>query len=283
MSYVSNRWLGGLLTNWNTVKKSIARLKKLEMMEQNESFELEAKTKKEQLGLKRELEKLRKTLSGIKDMATLPDILFVIDPKKEEIAVKEAQKLGLTVFAVVDTNCDPDIVDYAIPGNDDAIRAISLFLETMANAIIEGTGGQVEQPRFSDEFDVDALTYSMDYRGEYDEEGRFIMDDDSVYEAQYKAPITDEHLNEGSEASVGQVVSKEAEVANTETGDAIAENVPVENAETQSVEIENAETESVTTESVESKAEETEVPAEKQAEKASEETVQETNPENKQN
>jgi small subunit ribosomal protein S2 len=94
MSYVSNRWLGGLLTNWNTVKKSIARLKKLEMMEQNESFELEAKTKKEQLGLKRELEKLRKTLSGIKDMATVPDILFVIDPKKEEIAVNEAKNLA---------------------------------------------------------------------------------------------------------------------------------------------------------------------------------------------
>lgn len=182
MFYISNRWLGGLLTNWNTVKKSIARLKKLESMAENNSFEQEAKTKKEQLGLQRELEKLRKTLGGIKDMTTPPEILFVIDPKKEEIAVKEAKKLGLKVFAVIDTNCDPDLIDYAIPGNDDAIRAISLFLETMANSIIEGTGGVVVQPKFSDEFDVEALTSSMDYRGEYDEEGRFIMDDDGVYE-----------------------------------------------------------------------------------------------------
>lgn len=192
MFYISNRWLGGLLTNWNTVKKSIARLKKLEMMLQNDSMNTEAKTKREQLGLQRELEKLRKTLNGIKDMTTIPDILFVIDPKKEEIAVKEAQTLGLKVFAVVDTNCDPELVDYPIPGNDDAIRAISLFLETMANAIIEGTGGVVAQPpKFSDEFDVDALNYSMDYRGEYDEEGRFIMDDDTIYEQQFKAGVED--------------------------------------------------------------------------------------------
>jgi len=180
MYYVSNRWLGGLLTNWNTVKKSIGRLKHLEKMLENNSFEQEARTKKEQLGLQRELEKLRKTLGGIKDMNGIPDILFVIDPKKEEIAVKEAKSLGLKVFAVIDTNCDPELIDYAIPGNDDAIRAITLFLETMANAIIEGTGGEVVQPKFSDEMDEEDIN-NMNYRGEYDEMGRFIEDEDPNY------------------------------------------------------------------------------------------------------
>jgi small subunit ribosomal protein S2 len=187
MFYVSNRWLGGLLTNWNTVKKSIARLKKLEQMLDNNTFEQEAKTKKEHLGLKRELEKLKKTLGGIKDMTTIPDILFVIDPKKEEIAVKEAKTLGLTVFAVIDTNCDPELIDYAIPGNDDAIRAISLFLETMSNAVIEGTGGEIpESARFTDDMEGDM---GMDYRGEYDEKGRFIMDDDATFEKEFKEVV----------------------------------------------------------------------------------------------
>lgn len=191
MYYVSNRWLGGLLTNWNTVKKSIARLKKLEQMVETGTLEQEAKTKKEQLALTRELEKLRKTLGGIKDMSTIPDILFVIDPKKEEIAVKEAKSLGLTVFAVIDTNCDPELIDYAIPGNDDAIRAITLFLETMSNAIIEGTGGEVVQPKFSDDFDEETLK-SMNYRGEYDEDGRFIMDDDTTFVKEVKEEVVSE-------------------------------------------------------------------------------------------
>lgn len=174
MYYVSNRWLGGLLTNWNTVKKSIARLKKLEQMEEENTFDREAKTKKEALSLKRELEKLRLTLGGIKDMAVVPEILFVIDPKKEEIAVKEAKKLGLTVFAVIDTNCDPEPIDYPIPGNDDAIRAITLFLDTMANAVKEGTGGEVVQPNFTEDEDIDPAEL---YSGEYDESGKFIKDD----------------------------------------------------------------------------------------------------------
>lgn len=185
MFYVSNRWLGGLLTNWNTVKKSIARLKKLESMFENNTVNQEAGTKRENLSLQRELDKLRKTLGGIKDMNGIPDILFVIDPKKEEIAVKEAKSLGLTVFAVIDTNCDPELIDYAIPGNDDAIRAITLFLETMSNAVIEGTGGEVVQPKFSDDFDEEAMQQNMNYRGEYDEEGRFIMDDDAAFEKEF--------------------------------------------------------------------------------------------------
>ncbi len=179
MYYVSNRWLGGLLTNWNTVKKSIARLKKLEQMEAENAFDREAKTKKEALSLKRELEKLRSTLGGIKDMVTLPDILFVIDPKKEEIAVKEAKKLGLTVFAVIDTNCDPEPIDYPIPGNDDAIRAITLFLDTMANAVKEGTGGEVIKPNFTEDEDIDPAQL---YSGEYDESGKFIKDEETETE-----------------------------------------------------------------------------------------------------
>jgi small subunit ribosomal protein S2 len=141
MYYVSDRWLGGLLTNYKTVSQSIKRLKELEAMKENNSWE--AETKKEILELERELEKKKKILDGIKDMNGLPDALFIIDPKRETIAVAEARSLGIPIFAVVDTNCNPDEVDYPIPGNDDAIRAIALFLEVMANAVTEGkTGGK---------------------------------------------------------------------------------------------------------------------------------------------
>jgi small subunit ribosomal protein S2 len=136
MFYVSERWLGGLLTNFHTVSNSIRRLKDLESMRDNDSWE--AETKKERLNLARELEKKDKIFSGIKNMAKLPDALFIIDPKREAIAVQEAVKLGIPIFAVVDTNCNPDNIDFPIPGNDDAIRAIALFLDVMARAINEG-------------------------------------------------------------------------------------------------------------------------------------------------
>jgi len=134
--YVNNRWLGGLMTNFKTVQNSIKRLKDIEAMA--EDGRAEKLTKKERLGLDREHEKLMKNLSGIKDMNGLPDLLFVIDVRKEEIAVSEANKLGIPVVAVVDTNCSPDGVDYVIPGNDDALRAIRLFTSRVADAIIEG-------------------------------------------------------------------------------------------------------------------------------------------------
>jgi len=141
MFYVSERWLGGLLTNFKTVSNSIRRLKELEKMKETDSWD--AETKKERLDLQRELDKKDKIFSGIKNMSKLPDALFIIDPKRESIAVSEAQKLGIPIFSVVDTNCDPDEIDYPVPGNDDAIRAIALFLRVMANAIVEGkTGGQ---------------------------------------------------------------------------------------------------------------------------------------------
>jgi small subunit ribosomal protein S2 len=137
MFHVQNRWLGGTLTNFSTIRQSIERLRKLEDME-NDAKIAEALTKKEMLGLKREKEKLEQSLGGIKSMRKLPDAIFVVDPKQEEIAVKEARKLGIPVVAVLDTNCDPDMVDVKVPGNDDAIRAIRLFCAAIADAVIEG-------------------------------------------------------------------------------------------------------------------------------------------------
>ena len=137
MYSVHNRWLGGTLTNFQTIRQSIERLKKLEEMENNPQI-VEALTKKEMLGLRREKEKLEQSLGGIKGMRKLPEAIFVIDPKQEEISVKEARKLGIPVVAVIDSNCDPDMVDQKIPGNDDAIRAIRLFCSSIAKAVAEG-------------------------------------------------------------------------------------------------------------------------------------------------
>ncbi|MBM3754359.1 MAG: 30S ribosomal protein S2 [Acidobacteria bacterium] len=136
MFYVNNRWLGGLLTNYSTVKKSIERLKLLEDMHETGNYG--NRTKKEIIQLERERKHLSQNLSGIRDMGRLPDVLFVIDSNKEDIAVKEARRLNIPVVAVVDTNCDPDQVDHVIPGNDDALRAIRLFTNKIAEACIEG-------------------------------------------------------------------------------------------------------------------------------------------------
>ncbi len=136
MFYINHRWLGGLLTNYSTVKRSIERLKLLEEMHETGNYG--GRTKKEIGQLERERKHLSQNLSGIRDMGRLPDVLFVIDSNKEEIAVAEARRLGIPVVAVVDTNCDPDQVDYVIPGNDDALRAIRLFTNKIAEACIEG-------------------------------------------------------------------------------------------------------------------------------------------------
>lgn len=138
--YVSHRWLGGMLTNYKTIRKRIERLKRLELMEEDGTFQ--RLPKKEVIKLRRETEKLEKFLGGIKEMEKLPDVLFVIDPKNEKIAVNEAKILGIPVVGVVDTNCDPDEVDIAIPGNDDAIRAVKLLTGTIANAIVEAKQGE---------------------------------------------------------------------------------------------------------------------------------------------
>ncbi len=133
--YVNNRWLGGMLTNFSTIKKSIQRLKKIERMEVDGTFE--SLTKKEIASLQKEKIKLEKNLGGIKEMKDLPGILFIVDTRKEAIAVAEAQRLGIPIVAVVDTNCNPEGIDYPIPGNDDAIRSISLFTQIIANAVVE--------------------------------------------------------------------------------------------------------------------------------------------------
>ena len=145
--YVDQRWLGGTLTNFKTIRRRIKRLKDLYKMEEDGTFNL--LPKKEVIKLKHEREKLEKNLGGIKEMTKVPDALFIVDPRKEHNAILEARKLNIPVFGIVDTNCDPDDVDYVIPANDDAIRAVKLVAHVMTNAIIEAQGGTVE--RFDDE------------------------------------------------------------------------------------------------------------------------------------
>ena len=140
MYYVNNRWLGGMLTNFQTIEKRIDRLAQINAMEEEGTFDL--LPKKEVINLKNQRDKLEKNLGGIKDMKELPGVMFVVDPRKEKIAISEAKKLGIPVVAIVDTNCDPDEVDYVIPGNDDAIRAVKLIASTISNAIIEGRQGE---------------------------------------------------------------------------------------------------------------------------------------------
>ncbi|MCK9252671.1 MAG: 30S ribosomal protein S2 [Eubacteriales bacterium] len=156
MFYINNRWLGGTLTNFVTIRKRIDRLAELTDMESNGTFDM--LTKKEVAKLRLEMEKLEKNLGGIRDMSRLPSCVFVVDPRKEHIAVLEARRLNIPIVGIVDTNCDPDEVDYIIPGNDDAIRAVKLIAGKMAEAVLEGRQGEQiempgEQPLTNDESD----------------------------------------------------------------------------------------------------------------------------------
>ena len=139
--YVTERWLGGTLTNFKTIRRRIRRLEEIEKMEADGTFDL--LPKKEVIGLKKEYAKLDNLLCGIREMTKLPQALYIVDPSKEEIAIREARKLNIPVFGIVDTNCDPDMVDYVIPANDDAIRAVKLITSAMANAVIEANGGEI--------------------------------------------------------------------------------------------------------------------------------------------
>ena len=153
MHFVSQRWLGGMLTNYATIRKRIDRLNELKTMEEDGTFDL--LTKKEVFKLKNEADRLEKFLGGIKNMDKLPGALFVVDPRKERIAVQEAKILGIPVIAIVDTNCDPDEIDYVIPGNDDAIRAVKLLTATMADAVLEGKQGvQMTDEEFEEDDEV---------------------------------------------------------------------------------------------------------------------------------
>lgn len=156
MFFINTRWLGGTLTNYKTIEKRIAYLKKLHEMENNGTFE--SLPKKEVIKLKTEMEKLEKNLGGIKDMHGIPNVLFVIDPKKERNAVLEAKKLDIPVVAIIDTNCDPDEVDYVIPGNDDAIRAVKLITSVIANSVIEANQGESFSVEDDEEIDMTKLT-----------------------------------------------------------------------------------------------------------------------------
>ncbi len=140
MYYINQRWLGGMLTNFGTIRKRVERLKELENMQEDGTFDV--LPKKEVILLRKEMEKLEKNLGGIKEMTEIPGVIFVVDPKKERIAILEAKKLGIPVVGLIDTNCNPEDLDYPIPGNDDAIRAVKLIADTMANAIIEGRQGE---------------------------------------------------------------------------------------------------------------------------------------------
>ncbi len=143
MYFVNERWLGGMLTNFKTIQSRIKRLKDIERMAEDGTFDV--LPKKEVIGLKKELEKLQKNLGGIKDMKRIPDAIFVVDPKKEHLCVKEAHALGITLIGIADTNCDPEELDYVIPGNDDAIRAVKLIVSKMADAVIEAKQGETAE------------------------------------------------------------------------------------------------------------------------------------------
>ncbi|WP_394023270.1 30S ribosomal protein S2 [Anaerococcus martiniensis] len=183
--YVSNRWLGGMLTNFDTIRKSIEKLKRYEQMEEDGTFDL--LPKKEVLQYQKEMDKLEKNLGGIKDMEKLPDVLFVVDPGEESIAIHEAHILGIPVVAIVDTNCDPDEVDLAIPGNDDAIRAVKLITSVMADAVVEANQGSEFNP--SEE----------DFIAQEDDEEETSVENQEEVEETEETPLTNDELEKAAE------------------------------------------------------------------------------------
>jgi len=196
MFYINNRWLGGMLTNFVTIKKSLLRLKKLEKMEVDGTFE--NLTKKEIASLGKERIKLQKNLGGIKEMKELPGILFIIDTRKEAIAVAEAQRQGIPIIAVVDTNCNPDGIDYPIPGNDDAIRAITLFTQIVANAVIEAdneVGLKIIETLGDEDEDMESMMNDVSTKVE----DREINIEDYMTEEAIKSAKADEEVPEDDE------------------------------------------------------------------------------------
>lgn len=196
--FVNNRWLGGLLTNFKTIKSRIDKLEQL--TEYVESEEFSKLPKKEQATIRRNLEKLEKNLGGLRGMKKIPDILFIIDPKKEEIAVKEANLLKIPIIATVDTNCDPDVIDYVIPANDDAIRTIMLIVSKMADAIIEGKEGRIE-----------TLEESSEVEEEEEEKDEVIDEVDEKLEAEEKYASYAEEVEEVEEEFIPSEIEDEDE------------------------------------------------------------------------
>jgi len=233
MPYVSHRWLGGMLTNYRTIRASVRRLKQLEGMHEDGS--VEHLVKKEVLQLTRERDKLQKSLGGIKDMKSLPDALFVIDVEHEDIAIKEARKLGIPVVAVVDTNCSPEAIDYVIPGNDDAIRSIRLYTQLAADAVLEGRAS-APQVEVEDEF------------VELDEEGNPIKReaDKQKKDARKAAP---------KKKAAKKVVARKA-AAEPKAEAAPAETAPAEEAKAEEAPAEDVKAEAAPAEAAETPAEE---------------------------
>jgi len=224
MPFVSYRWLGGMLTNYKTIRQSVKRLMTLEKMAEEGGFE--GLTKKEILGLSREQEKLDRSLGGIKEMKSLPDVLFIVDVDHEDIAVREARKLGIPVVAIVDTNCSPDNVDYVIPGNDDAMRAIELYAAMVADAAIEGKASLPEVALGEDEFvELDAEGNVKKSTGRKKKAGKKgpakkkavikkapakkIKADDADSEADEAKPVSDESTAVARESDAEPVEAKE--------------------------------------------------------------------------
>lgn len=218
--YVNNRWLGGLLTNYQTVQKSIAKLKEIESMREDGRFEM--LTKKERLKLDREHEGLMKNLAGIKEMGGAPDMLFIIDVRKEDIAVKEANRLGIPIVAVVDTNCSPEGIDLVIPGNDDALRAIRLFASRIADAILEGKqigteggiavaptddeGGEVP----ADQIDIAATLAKAGITDPDEEDGGIEIEEDEATSAEMEAVSAETEAAPATEEAPAAEESNEA-------------------------------------------------------------------------
>ncbi len=231
--YINNRWLGGLLTNYETVKKSINKLKEIEVMREDGRFEM--LTKKERLQLDREHEKLMKNLAGIKEMNGHPDMLFVIDVRKEDIAIKEANRLDIPIVAVVDTNCSPEGIDHVIPGNDDALRAIRLFASRIADAIIEGkqvgTEGRSAEVEAEDTGEEGAIAPIVESRISVPKE--FLTEDDL---AEIESPEIEEVVEDDEDVAVAETEpAAEVAVAEPEPDSAsaalVAEEATAETAE----------------------------------------------------
>jgi len=210
MFYVNNRWLGGMLTNFVTIKKSLLRLKKLEKMEVDGTFE--NLTKKEISGLGKERIKLQKNLGGIKEMKELPGILFIIDTRKEAIAVAEAQRQGIPIVAVVDTNCNPEGIDYPIPGNDDAIRAITLFTQIVANAVVEAdneVGLKIIETLGDEDEDMEDLLNDVSIKEEDKEIDIEKYTTEEAYKAIQKDEVDEDESDEQIQVDVDKVYNDE--------------------------------------------------------------------------
>ncbi len=227
--YINERWLGGTLTNFRTIRKRVKRLEDIEKMEKDGTFDL--LPKKEVIKLKKEYDKLNKLLCGIRNMYKLPQALYIVDPSKEEIAIKEARTLGIPVFGIVDTNCDPDMVDYVIPGNDDAIRAVKLITGVMANAIVEANGGKlvdyvsddkVSNPKEIMQKAVDSVKKKEDRMRRYEENnrGRFNKGNKKSFE---KKSFVKESNKEKVEKPKEEVTEKKAVVKEDLTKKTVAE------------------------------------------------------------